>query len=200
MWVEGWGHLSGQLVVVSGPSGSGKSSVTRRVIERAGPSVELSISSTTRLPRPGEVDGRDYAFTTLDRFREEREAGKFLEWAEYNGNYYGTPAEPVYQALAASKTVLLEIEVNGAILVRRHAPSAVFVFIKTRTFQVLERRLRGRGTDPEQAILRRLRRAREELAEAHWYDHLLVNDDLERCVDEFLELLRSQDQDQNAGG
>jgi guanylate kinase len=190
MWVEGWGQLSGQLVVVSGPSGSGKSSVTRAAVQRAGPQVVLSVSATTRAPRPGEQDGRDYFFVSLDAFRAERDAGKFLEWAEYNGNYYGTPAQPVYQALAEGKTVLVEIEVNGALLVRRHAPSALFLFIKTPSFRVLEQRLRGRGTDDEPAILRRLRRAREELAEAHWYDFVLINDEFERCVTEFLELLQ----------
>jgi guanylate kinase len=192
MWVEGWGHLPGQLVVVSGPSGSGKSTVIRRALEHKELNLTLSVSVTTRRPRKGEKDGSDYCFTTTDEFLAARSEGKFLEWAEYNGNYYGTPAEPVYQGLADGKAVLLEIEVNGAVLVRRHAPSSLFVFIKTPTFPMLEARLRGRGTEDEPAILRRLRRAREELAEAHWYDFVIVNDDLERCVDTFVGVLQAQ--------
>jgi guanylate kinase len=192
MWVEGWGHLSGQLVVISGPSGSGKSTIIRRALGHPGLNLELSVSATTRPPRPGEKHGSEYIFMRTDEFLAARDQGKFLEWAEYNGNYYGSPAQPIYKALAAGKAVLLEIEVNGALLVRRHAPSSLFVFIKTPTFQTLEQRLRGRGTEEEPAILRRLRRAREELAEAHWYDFVIVNDDLERCVDAFVDVLETQ--------
>jgi guanylate kinase len=192
MWVEGWGHLPGQLFVISGPSGSGKSTVIRRVLGHQELNLVLSISATTRRPRHGEKDGTDYCFVTTDDFQAARSEGKFLEWAEYNGNYYGSPAEPIYQALSAGKSVLLEIEVNGAILVRKHAPSTVFVFFKPPSFRVLEERLRGRGTEDEPTILRRLRRAREELAEAHWYDYVLVNEDLERCVDAFVGVLKTQ--------
>lgn len=191
MWVEGWGQLPGQLVVVSGPSGSGKSSVIRAALGSGRLNARLSVSATTRAPRPGERDGVDYHFLGFDEFESSRDAGGFLEYAEYNLNYYGTPARPVYEALAGGESVLLEIEVKGALQVREHAPTAYFVFVKTPAFRDLEGRLRGRGTETETSILRRLRRAREELAEAHWYDSVLVNDDLGRTVNEFIELLNA---------
>lgn len=151
----------------------------------------LSISATTRAPRPGERDGVDYVFKTEAEFLAEEREGHFLESAVYNGNRYGTPAPPVFEALALGKTVLLEIEVQGALHVRRTAPSALFVFIKTPTFRDLERRLRGRGTDSESTIHLRLLKAREELAEAHWYDVQLVNDAFDNCVGSFITLLKT---------
>jgi guanylate kinase len=189
MWFEAWGHLPGQLVVVSGPSGCGKSTVLRRALGRTGPDVQLSVSATTRPPRPGERDGVDYHFMDVERFRAGRDSGEFLEWAEYNGHYYGSQAAQVCQALGAGKTVLLEIEVQGALQVRRNAPTSLFVFIRTPRFRDLEERLRGRGTETDAVIHRRLQKAREELAEAHWYDVQLINDDLDRCVDEFVKVL-----------
>jgi guanylate kinase len=191
MWVEGWGQLAGQLVVVSGPSGSGKSSIIRAAVGRPGLNLRLSVSATTRDCRPGEEEGLAYYFLSRDSFEAKIDSGRFLEWAEYNNNLYGTPAEPVYQALSEGKTVLLEIEVRGALQVRDHAPSTLFVFIRTPTFQTLEERLRTRGTESETVILRRLRRAREELAEAHWYDVQIVNDRFDACVDEFVRVVES---------
>jgi guanylate kinase len=191
MWVEGWGQLRGQLVVVSGPSGCGKSTVIRRALEHPGINIQLSVSATTREPRPGERDGVNYHFLSREEFEAARRSGEFLEWAEYNDQLYGTPARPVYEALASGRSVLLEIEVQGALQIRNAAPSALFVFIKTPTFRELERRLRRRGTEDEPSILRRLRKARAELAEAHWYDVQLINDDLGRCVEEFLVALKS---------
>jgi guanylate kinase len=192
MWVEGWGHLPGRLIVVSGPSGSGKSTIIRRALQSPEVNVELSVSATTREPRPGERDGIDYYFKTLDDFNAVADRGEFLEYALYNGQYYGTPAKPVYESLSAGKTIILEIEVNGALQVRDHAPSALFIFIRTPEFRILEERLRSRGTDSDPAILRRLRAARRELAEAHWYDVQLINDDLDRCVGQFLTVLKTQ--------
>jgi guanylate kinase len=191
MWVEGWGDLPGRLVVVSGPSGCGKSTIIRGALEQApgGLDLQLSVSATTRSRRPGEEHGVDYYFMDVDQFESIRGRREFLEWAEYNNQYYGTPAIPVYNALKAGKTVLLEIEVQGALQVRSHAPSSLFVFIRTPTFRDLERRLRGRGTESNEAILRRLRKAREELAEAHWYDVQLTNDDFDRCLAEFVQVL-----------
>jgi len=190
MWVEGWGDLPGQLVVVSGPSGCGKSSVVRAALAKGVLNARLSVSATTRTRRPGEQDGVDYHFMTVEQFETTRAEHGFLEHAEYNLNCYGTPARPVYEALAAGKSVILEIEVKGALQVRGHAPTAFFLFIKAPTFKTLESRLRGRGTETESSIHRRLRKAREELAEAHWYDHVLVNDDFERCVDDFIRVLK----------
>jgi guanylate kinase len=191
MWVNGWGELKGQLVVVSGPSGSGKSTVIRRALEDPGINIQLSISATTRERRPGEQDGVAYHFLSREQFDAARARGEFLEWAEYNNQLYGTPAKPVYEALASGRSVLLEIEVQGALHIRNTAPTAFFVFIRTPAFRDLERRLRLRGTEDEASLLRRLRKARAELAEAHWYDVQLINDDLDRCVEDFLLALKS---------
>jgi guanylate kinase len=192
MWVAGRGELKGQLVVVSGPSGSGKSTVIRRALEHPGTDhLQLSVSATTRPRRPGEEDGVHYHFLSRDEFDRRVRLGEFLEWAEYNEQCYGTPAAPVFDALAAGKSVLLEIEVNGALQVRKIAPAAFFVFIRTPSFRTLEQRLLLRGTENQAAIHRRLIKAREELAEAHWYDVQLINDDLDRSVEAFLKALHS---------
>jgi guanylate kinase len=192
MWVAGRGELRGQLVVVSGPSGSGKSTLIRRALAHpAGKDLELSVSATTRPRRPGELDGVHYHYLSRDEFDRKLKAGEFLEWAEYNDHCYGTPAQPVFDALAAGKSVLLEIEVKGALQVRKLAPSTFFVFIRTPSFRTLEQRLLLRGTETEASLHRRLIKAREELAEAHWYDVQLINDDLDRSVEAFLGALRS---------
>jgi len=190
MWVEGWGDLPGQLVVVSGPSGGGKSSVVRAALESRGLNAQLSVSATTRERRAGEEHGVDYHFMTFADFREQQGRQGFLEFAEYNANLYGTPAQPVCQALQAGQSVILEIEVQGALQVRDSAPTAFFLFIKTPSFRTLEARLRGRGTETGPSILQRLKAARAELAEAHWYDHVLVNDDFDRCVHDFIRVLK----------
>ena len=192
MWVEERGELPGHLVVVSGPSGSGKSSVLRQVVRRADLNVSVSVSATTREARLGERHGVDYYFLERVAFQEAVDRGEFLEWAEYNGHFYGTPSRPVHDSLSAGKSVILEIEVQGALQVRHHSPGALFVFVRTPAFNILEARLRGRGTETEASILRRLRKAREELAEAHWYDVQLVNDAFDRCVEEFTAILKSQ--------
>ncbi len=191
MWVEAWGDLPGQLVVVSGASGSGKSSIIQSALKNPGVDALLSVSGTTRDPRPGEAHGVDYYFMDNEEFSAARARNEFLESAEYNRKMYGTPAKPVFEALAAGKTILLEIEVQGALQVRNTAPTALFVFVKTPDFRTLERRLRGRGTESEAAVNQRLRRAREELAESHWYDVQLVNDDFAACVAQFIALLKS---------
>lgn len=189
MWVEGWGHLSGKLVVLSGPSGCGKSTLLRRVLERLGPSVRLSLSATTRAPRPGERPGVDYLFFEDQEFRDAEARGEFLEWAEYNRRCYGTPARPVFEAMSRGECVILEIEVKGALQVREKAPSALFVFVDTPDFATLENRLRARGTEDEASIHRRLVRARWERDHAHCYDVTIINDDLERAVDDLTGVL-----------
>jgi guanylate kinase len=192
MWLAGRGELKGQLVVVTGPSGCGKTTLIRRALAHpALKAVVLSVSATTREPRPGEQDGVHYCFMNRDAFVEASSRGEFLEYAEYNGNWYGTPKQPVFDALTAGESVLLEIEVRGALQVRGIAPSAYFVFIRTPTFRVLEQRLLHRGTENEATIHRRLCKAREELAEAHWYDVQMINNDLDRTVEEFVSALRS---------
>lgn len=190
MWIEGRGHVDGQLVVVSGPSGSGKSTLLARLIARPDLKLAFSVSATTRPPRQGEVNGEHYWFQSTEQFVHDRAEGRFLEWAEYNRNLYGTPCGPVYQALEAGRTVLLEIEVQGAIQVRDRAPSALFIFIRPPSFAVLTQRLLHRGSETEATIQRRLVSARRELAEAHWYDHQVVNDDLNRAEDELVQILK----------
>ncbi|GAC1470475.1 MAG: hypothetical protein NVSMB9_15620 [Isosphaeraceae bacterium] len=127
----------------------------------------------------------------FDQFRVMRGRKEFIESAEYNGHYYGTPARPVYQALKDGKSVILEIEVQGALQIRDNAPSSFFVFVRTPSFRILEERLRERGTEIEASIIKRLKKARQELAEAHWYDALLVNDNLDTCVEDFVALLKN---------
>jgi guanylate kinase len=190
MWVEGWGHLPGKLVVLSGPSGSGKSTLLRLALERLDGPVRLSVSATTRSPRPGERDGLDYVFMDRQEFLDAQSRGEFLEHAEYNKNFYGTPSRPAFEAMARGECVVLEIEVKGALQIREKAPSALFVFVDVPRFSVLEDRLRARGTEDEPAIHRRLVRARWERDHAHCYDEYLINDDLDQAVDALVEILR----------
>ncbi len=181
----------GRLFVVSGPSGAGKGTLVGRLLADV-PSCWLSVSATTRDPRPGEVDGRDYIFLTRERFDELVEADGFLEWAEYSGNRYGTPREPVESRLAAGRDVVLEIEVQGAFQVRENMPEATLVFVEPPSLEVLEDRLRKRGTETEEAIARRLETAKVELSRKMEYDKRLVNDDLESAASEFVGFVTSR--------
>jgi guanylate kinase len=178
----------GLLVVIAGPSGVGKGTVHARVRAALEDAV-LSVSATTRPPRAGEVDGVDYHFVSPQRFEALIEAGALLEWATYAGHRYGTPAAPVRDAVAAGSVVVLDIEVQGALQVKVHDPGALLVFLLPPSLAELERRLRGRGTESDDAVARRLARAREELTEAHRFDVRVVNDDLDRCVAEVLDAI-----------
>ncbi len=171
----------GRLIVISGPSGVGKSTVVSKAIEDR-EDVCFSTSVTTRAPRPGAVDGREYFFIDRERFREMVERDELLEHADYVSNSYGTPRAFVEKKLAEGMNVLLDIEVQGARQVHEKMPGAVTIFIAPPSLEVLERRLRGRGTDTEEAIAGRLERARQEFREADFYDYLIVNDDLERSA------------------
>ena len=171
----------GKLLVISGPSGAGKSTVVFKAIEGR-EDVCFSTSVTTRSPRPGEVDGREYFFVNFERFREMVENDELLEHAEYVANRYGTPRAYVEQRMAEGMNVLLDIEVQGARQVRKKMPEAVLIFIAPPSIEELERRLRGRGTDTEAAIEGRLIRARQEFQEADFYDYLIVNDDVEKAA------------------
>jgi guanylate kinase len=176
--------------VISGPSGSGKSSLIRKLLERQDVTAELSISATTRKPRLGETHGVEYYFVSREEFEAAIDRDEFLESAEYNHNLYGTPAEPVRAALAEGRCVLLEIETQGAIQVRNRAPAALFVFIDVPSFRDLAQRLRDRGTESEQQIHKRLVIARREREQAHWYDVTIINDNLDRAVDELATQLK----------
>ena len=182
-----WANLPGRLIVLSGPSGSGKSTLVQRLLERPGLRLEVSISATTRPPRAGELSGRHYVFLSAQEFENIRD--QLLESAEVHGHSYGTPAEPMRKALAQGTCVILVIDVQGGIQVREKVPSALLIFVRAPGLEVLEQRLRARGTDDEATIQRRLANARRELELAKCYDVHLVNDDLERSVDELAAIL-----------
>ena len=173
----------GVLVIVSGPSGAGKSTVINRVSQLRS-DIRFSVSATTRPPRPGEEEGRDYWFKTQEEFWEMIKLDAFLEHAEYVGNYYGTPAAPVDGDLAKGYNVILDIEVQGAAQVMEKRPEAVSVFLCPPSLEELERRLRGRGTDAEEKIRDRLMTAHREYAQAHKYDYIIINDDADTAVRE----------------
>ena len=179
---------SGRLTVLTGPSGVGKGTLVRLLLARH-PEIWLSVSATTRAPRGGEVEGESYFFLKRPSFEQRVGEGGLLEWAEFAGNLYGTPRQPVEERLAQGRPVLLEIELEGARQVRRSFPAAVQVFLEPPSFAELERRIRGRGTDSEEAIARRLARAREELAAAGEFDARIVNGDLERALAELEALM-----------
>ena len=172
-----------RLTVITGPSGVGKGTLVAELLRRH-PAIWLSVSATTRPPRPGEEEGSSYFFLSRERFEQLVQEGGFLEWAEFAGNLYGTPRRPVEEHLAAGRSVLLEIELEGARQVRQTFRAGHQLFIKPPSLEELERRIRGRGTDSEEAIVRRLQRARVELAAEGEFDGVLVNGDLEAAVAE----------------
>jgi guanylate kinase len=169
----------GDLFVIAGPSGVGKGSVVRRLLERDPDRLVLSVSATTRAPRPGERDGYDYRFVDDAGFDRLVAADALLEWATVFGDRYGTPADGVEIARAAGRDVILEIDVQGAEQVRRRTPDAILIFLAPPSLGELERRLRARGTESEERIRRRLATAEAELARSPAFDHLVVNDDLD---------------------
>ncbi len=172
----------GPLIILSGPSGSGKSTVIGRLLATSGLPLRLSVSATTRAPRPGERDGVHYWFWTRERFEAERDAGGFLEWAEVHGQFYGTLRSEVDPYRDQGVGVLLDIDTQGADLVRRQYPDAVAVFLRTATLAVLEERLRRRGTEAEEAVRRRLANAERELARSGDYPYQIVNDDVDAAA------------------
>ena len=182
----------GRLIVISGPSGAGKSTVVFKAVENRN-DVCFSTSVTTRKPRAGEVDGREYFFVEPDRFKEMVENGELLEHAEYVANSYGTPRAYVEQQMEAGFNVLLDIEVQGARQVHEKMPEAVMVFIAPPSMEELKRRLEGRGTDTARAIEARLIRARQEYQEADFYDYLLVNDDADEAAKELDAIITAED-------
>ena len=174
-------HEKGKLFVISGPSGAGKSTVVFKAM-KGRDDLCFSTSVTTRAPRPGETDGKEYFFVDHARFLDMVKNDELLEHAEYVSNFYGTPRAYVEEQMALGKNVLLDIEVKGARQVHEKMPGAVMIFVVPPSLQELERRLRGRGTDSGEAIEGRLIRARQEYAEADFYDYLLINDDAEQAA------------------
>jgi guanylate kinase len=179
------------LVVVSGPSGVGKSTVVDRVLRHAANFVS-SVSVTTRPPRGAEKDGADYFFVTREEFERRREAGELLEWAEVHGNLYGTPAKFIAEKLAAGVNVILEIDIQGGMSVKERYPEAVLIFLHPPDFETLKARLDGRATDHESVIRRRLENARCELECSNKYDYIVINDDVDRCADDCLAIIRAE--------
>ena len=181
----------GKVFVITGPSGVGKGTLIEQLLERV-PELELSISATTREPRPGEIDGRDYFFLAPEEFRRRLEGGDFLEHASYSGNYYGTLREEVERRLAAGRSVVLEIEVQGARQVRDAMLEAVLIFIAPPDEDVLRQRLEGRGTDSPEAIEQRLRTAEIELGARSEFPHVIVNDEVQKATSELEMLVRDE--------
>lgn len=178
------------MIVVSGPSGAGKSTLIRDALENT-PGLAYSVSATTRAPREGEVEGRDYIFLTREVFERWISEGRFLEWAEYSGNLYGTPEHPVQESLDRGLSVILEIELQGAREVRKKRPDAVMIFVRAPSLDETRRRLEGRATETDEALHSRMETAVREVSASSEFDRELVNDDREAARQGMLELMRS---------
>lgn len=181
----------GILIVVSGFSGAGKGTVMRALLEKYD-NYALSISATTRNPREGEVDGREYFFKTTEEFEKMIAQDELIEYARYVNNYYGTPKAYVEEQLAAGKDVILEIEIQGALKVKKRFPDALLIFVTPPSAGELRRRLVGRGTEAIEVINARLRRAAEEASGMEAYDYLLINDEIDACVEQMHQLITLQ--------
>lgn len=184
----------GSLIILSGPSGVGKGTVRLKLKELPGVSFYYSISMTTRSPRPGEVDGRDYFFVSRETFMKKVEEGNLLEWAEFVGNCYGTPRDVVESYREKGIDVLLEIETNGAEQVMAKCPDCLSIFLVPPDFETLESRIRGRSTEDEATIQKRLAKARAELKKAKEYKYVVLNDSVERAANEIRDIILSAHQ------
>lgn len=182
----------GLLIVLSGPSGVGKGTVRKALFEKKSHKLNYSVSMTTRKPRIGEVDGEDYFFVSREEFLKNIEEDKMLEWAEFVGNYYGTPRDNVERLLDEGKEVVLEIEVEGALQVRAKMPDAVFIFIVPPDKEALYTRLRSRGTEPKELIDQRIAKADREFLIAHKYDYIVVNDDVDKAAERIIAIIKAE--------
>ena len=179
----------GLLTVVSGFSGAGKGTLMKGLLSKYD-NYALSVSMTTRAPRPGEENGREYFFITREQFEKNIADGKLIEHAQYVGNYYGTPKDYVFEQLEAGKDVLLEIEIQGALQIKKKFPEALLLFVTTKDAQTLVNRLKGRGTEQEDVIIKRLKRAAEESEGIEEYEYLIVNDDLDTCIEDMNDIIQ----------
>ncbi|WP_068638613.1 guanylate kinase [Thauera butanivorans] len=182
--------MSGTLFIVTAPSGAGKTTLVHGLLQRDA-RVQLSISYTTRAPRAGEQDGREYHFVDVPAFRALRDRGEFLEWAEVHGNYYATSKVWLREQIAAGRDTLLEIDWQGAQQVRKVFPEAVGVFILPPSMEELESRLRGRGTDSDEVISRRLLGARGEMRHVAEFDYVIINDEIDQALDDLVAVVRA---------
>ena len=182
--------MFGHLYILTAPSGAGKTTLVRHLLEND-PAIQVSVSHTTRPPRSGEREGIEYCFIELDEFQEKIRRNDFLEWAEVHGNYYGTSRSGIEAALRAGQDVLLEIDWQGAQQVRKVFPAAIGVFILPPSLEVLAQRLRERATDNAQTIARRLAAARDEMRHADEFDYVIINDDLQRALQDLLAIVRA---------
>ncbi len=182
----------GLMIVVSGPAGSGKGTVNAKLLES--PDFVFSVSATTRAPRPGEVNGKNYWYISREEFKERISREEMLEYTEYCGNYYGTPKKEAEEVLASGRNLLLEIEVEGAMNVKRLYPEAILIMLLPPSFSVQENRLRGRMTEPEDNISARLNRTKEELEYLPYYDYVVINRDggADECADEIRAIVSAE--------
>lgn len=185
-------NKKGILAVVSGFSGAGKGTLMKELLNQHQDQYALSISATTRKPREGEEHGREYFFLTVEKFQNMIAEDALIEHACYVGNYYGTPRSYVEEQMAAGRDVILEIEIQGALEVKKKFPDTLLLFVTPPSAEVLEERLRGRGTETEEVIRERLKRASQEAMYMDQYDYILVNDNLETCVEQMHQLIQSQ--------
>ena len=183
---------SGLLIVISGFSGSGKGTIMKELIRRYPEKYALSISATTRQPREGEQDGREYFFKTKEEFLSMIEHNELLEHAQYVGNYYGTPKAYVQQQLQAHKHVILEIEIQGALQIKKRFPDTLLLFVSTPDAETLKNRLIGRGTESLDVVEKRLSRASEEAEGIENYDYFIINDDLDTCVTQVHQIIQGE--------
>jgi guanylate kinase len=180
----------GKLIVVSGPSGVGKSTLIRAALD-AIPELAYSVSATTRKPREGEVQGRDYIFLSREEFEEWIDEGRFLEWAEYSGNLYGTPEEKVEEFLNEGRSVILEIELQGARIVRKNRPDAVMVFVRAPSLEETRKRLEGRATEDSEALEARMTTALSEVSAKDEFDYEVVNASREQAREDMIRIMRN---------